>query len=108
MSYDPDENDYYAKNGYPDGRGHVFRAEMCQALIAYARAGEPVGGFLQAVLSNDLMAAVCRADQDNIRNLPAGALFIYNELPSPCHGSPAKYEAWLAKFETPKEKTNGT
>lgn len=39
------------------------------------------GGFLSAVLKNDLMAACSRADKTNKRVLPIYASFIYNKLP---------------------------
>ena len=53
------------------------------------------GGFLIAVLSNDLMAATARADHINRNNLFDICSFLYNEAPSCCHGSPEKVRAWL-------------
>lgn len=55
------------------------------------------GDFLRAVLSNDLLEAVGRADYYNIRTLPAIAAYVYNELPSPCHGTPTKVREWQTK-----------
>ncbi len=53
------------------------------------------GGFLTAVLSNDLMGAMARADNINRIELYSICNFIYNEAPSTCHGSPEKVRAWL-------------
>ena len=53
------------------------------------------GDFLQAVICNDLREAVGRADDENIRNLPAYVAYFYNEAPSLCWGSKEKMEAWL-------------
>jgi hypothetical protein len=55
----------------------------------------PTGGFLRAVFNNDLKEAVGRADENNMRNLPAYVNYLYNYAPSDCWGSPAKVEAWL-------------
>lgn len=56
----------------------------------------PVGDFLQAVLKNDLREAFMRADDVNFRAVGNYVRFLYNYAPSPCWGSPAAYEAWIA------------
>jgi len=55
------------------------------------------GGFLHAVLSNDLRAALAFADSDNLCDLYAIVVWIYNEAPSTCWGSPEKVAAWVAQ-----------
>jgi hypothetical protein len=52
-------------------------------------------------LSNDLFQAFGRADLHNTRTMYVICMYIYNELPSPCHGSPEKVEAWI-KAHKPK------
>lgn len=69
------------------------------ALQRYVEHGIPTGGFLNAVLSNELFEAMGRADWENRAALFEIVQFIYNELPSTCHGSPAKVAAWLAVGE---------
>jgi len=59
----------------------------------------PTGGFLHAVLSNDLMEACARADMHNQRRLPEIATYIYNNLPMISWGSPEKVDAWLKREE---------
>jgi len=54
------------------------------------------GGFLQAVLENDLKEACGRADDENMRNLPAYVAWLYNEAPALCWGSKANVWAWEA------------
>ena len=44
------------------------------------------GGFLMAVLSNDLFGAVGRADSENLAALVDIVQYIYNELPANCWG----------------------
>jgi hypothetical protein len=45
------------------------------------------GGFLEAVISNDLKQAVALADSENIKNIQAFAAFFYQHMPMICHGS---------------------
>lgn len=66
-------------------------------LDRYADHHEPVGDFLQAVLSNDLQAACARADSSNLWVIPVYAAYIYNELPSQSHGSREKVAAWCSQ-----------
>lgn len=67
------------------------------SLDAWANTGRPTGGFLQAVLCNDLMTAVGRADPTSFSCLKEICLYVYNELPSPCWGSAEKLQAWYDK-----------
>lgn len=60
------------------------------ALQRYVECGIMPGGFLQAVLSNDLMRAVNSADNYNRAAIPDIAKFVYNELPMAAHGSEEK------------------
>lgn len=62
----------------------------------YVDDGLPTGGFLEAVLSNDLFGAIGRADESSLHNLQAICRYVYNHVPSACWGSPAKVDAWLA------------
>ena len=57
------------------------------ALNRYVEHKLAPGGFLTAVLSNDLFGAVARADSENLVALPDIVKYIYNELPSDCWGS---------------------
>jgi hypothetical protein len=55
------------------------------------------GGFLCAVLTNDLMGAVGRADQTNIAVLVDIVRYVYNWIPGECWGSKEKMAAWSAQ-----------
>ena len=86
--------------------GYEARTQMIDALDRYAQHRQPVGDFLRAVLENNLQSAVGHADDDNLRNLPAFVGYLYNEMPSPCWGSPEKVKAWLeTSCDTPKSST---
>jgi hypothetical protein len=69
---------------------------MTYSIKAYIEVGQPVGDFLTALLSNDLMKAVSRADDNNQRNLVAWCKWLYNEAPALCFGSPEKVKLWLS------------
>jgi hypothetical protein len=86
-------------------RGMTIPPHMLTRLRAYIEQGHPVGDFLQAVLSNDLREACGRADETNIRILPVYVIYLYNEAPAACWGSPAKHQAWLQKFAAEREKS---
>ncbi len=76
--------------------GFHIDADMLDGIRNYITHGIEPGGFLTAVICNDLCGAVGRADSRNLPNLPAFVGYFYNEAPSPCWGSPAKMDAWLA------------
>lgn len=71
--------------------------QMMVSLLAYTDPNERrcVGGFLRAVLCNDLKEACARADIVNLWILPVYATWLYNEAPAACWGSPSKVDAWL-------------
>ncbi len=64
-------------------------------LREYIAARRPVGGFLTAVLSNDLAEACKRADEDNRTRICDVLVFLHAYAPAPCWGSPDKVHAWL-------------
>ena len=53
------------------------------------------GGFLTAVLSNDLFGAVGRADYENVQRIPEIVKYIYNHLPASSYGSAEEVKNWL-------------
>jgi len=59
----------------------------------------PVGGFLYAVLSNNLVDAFGHADKDNRAAMGDWVLWLFNDIPSKCWGSEDKVDAWLASGE---------
>lgn len=79
-------------------------AHMMSRLNAYINHGESVGDFLRAVISNNLKDAVGRADDVNINLLPAYVIYLYNEAPAMCWGSPELYEGWIAIKEAQRKK----
>lgn len=68
-----------------------------ESLDRYAADKIPTGDFLYAVLTNNLMEAIGRADDYNLPCLPAICSYIYNHMPMSCHGSQKKVNAWLRR-----------
>jgi hypothetical protein len=70
-------------------------------LTRYVVQGIPPGGFLTAVICNDLKEAVGRADPQNTLALHSIVAYFYNETPSACWGSPERMQDWMAarRFE---------
>lgn len=70
---------------------------MRAAMRRYIEHGIPPGSFLAAVLSNDLLGALRKADETNILALRSYGRFLYNHAPCVCHGSPDRMFAWIAR-----------
>lgn len=73
----------------------VIPALQLMSLMEYVNTGRPTGGYLEAVIANDLVDAVARADAGNLIALKATALAIYNSAPSACRGSRDAYKNWI-------------
>jgi len=67
---------------------------MLESLERYKNDGTIPGDFLVSILSNDLVAACGRADDENLANLPAYGAYVYNELPGPSWGSKENVLLW--------------
>ena len=72
-----------------------IRTDIRVSLDRYAKDRVPVGGFLTAVLANDLMEAACRADAYNRYTLYEICMYVYNEMPANCHGSREAVRKWI-------------
>lgn len=69
--------------------------EIIDSLERYVQHRIPTGGFLEAVLRNDLKGACMRADMANRHILFGIVSYIYNEIPSGSWGSPERVGKWL-------------
>lgn len=81
---------------------YPMREDLYGALERYLNHGIMSGGFLTAVLENDLAGACGRADHENIKNIPNIVGYIYNHVPSNSWGSKEKVQAYLSSL---KEET---
>lgn len=68
---------------------------MRGAMQRYIENGIPPGSFLEAVLCNDLMGALGKADSENINTLRNYGVYLYSFAPSNCFGSRQIYRDWV-------------
>ena len=69
--------------------------EIKDTLDRYVNRRIETGGFMRAVLENDLFGAVAKADLRNGNRLPEIVRYIYNNLPIGCYGSKENVNNWL-------------
>lgn len=68
-------------------------------LINYIENGWSTGGFVNAVLSNDLKGAFGKVDHINSQHVGSIVAWLWNYAPSTCWGSPEKVTAWYSQFQ---------
>jgi len=68
---------------------------LASGLGLYLVKGIEPGGFLMAVLENDLMEAFARADINSRAGMFELTKFLYNDTPGNCHGSREAVMAWM-------------
>jgi len=76
-----------------------MRPEIKDAIDRYANEHIAPGGFLTAVLENNLSEALGRADEGNLRDIHEIVKYIYWNIPAVCWGSPEKVKRWLSMRE---------
>ena len=69
--------------------------------------GVPTGGFLRAVLTNDLTEAIGRADHINGPAIPHIVAYCYEFLPHESWGSAQKVDSWLEAKRAQRELEGG-
>lgn len=88
--------DHAAAEGVP--------AHLRDGLEAYVATGRPTGGFLAAVLRNDLCDAVGRADPVSAGSLTAVVRYLRNNVPRACWGSEKNHGEWLAHEQPERDR----
>ena len=79
---------------YRDRIKELIPERMWFGFFHYLEDGILPGGFLTAVLENDFMGAVNRADDENIKLLQNYIIVLYSYLPEAAWGSKEKVRAW--------------
>ncbi len=69
------------------------------SLERYVNDRVPPGGFLYAVLCNDLEQTLARADEDNLAALKNIVTYVVMHLPRTCRGNSVAIRRWLAREE---------
>lgn len=73
---------------------------MQGALRRWVTEGIEPGGFVSAILENNLFEAFARADAENSLIIKNYLLFLYNHAPAGCYGSKEKCNAWASMFQS--------
>lgn len=69
--------------------------DIVESLHRYVFRKIPTGGFLEAVLSNDLYGACCKADSRNRNLIFEIVAFVANTIPRRCYGSYERVHQWV-------------
>lgn len=77
--------------------------EFVLRLHEYVNNGVPPGGFMFAVLANDLRGALARADHRNSTGIHSIVSFVYWYVPANAVGSIEAVEKWLAEKEEERD-----
>jgi hypothetical protein len=72
------------------------RLPQAADLRAYIEEGRPTNHFLTALLENDLMACMGRADDRNLAALKDYCEWLKSFAPGLSYGSPERVAAWIA------------
>lgn len=72
---------------------------MRDGVINYIEHHIPPGGFLTAVLENDLFQAFARADLENRESMFYICAWFNSYAPAGCYGSPEAVKNWLSQRE---------
>ena len=75
-----------------------------EALDRWVENGWYPGGFLEAVLTNNLFGAIGHADDMNRVAIFDICSYVYNEIPGNCHGSHEAMSAWAEMRRAEQEK----
>lgn len=87
---------------------HKLTEDNIAPLKRWVEQGIEPGGFLRAVICNDLREATARADRFNRRKLFEYVEWLYNEAPSACWGSETRYNNWIELHAQTTGAENGT
>lgn len=74
---------------------HLVPPHMWDAVTGYYLHRFQPGSFMTALLSNDLMGALGRADDVNAANIQRWCQFLYNYTPAGSYGTPERVRQWL-------------
>ncbi len=82
-----------AHEGYVGGF-HRIPDRMVDPLVCFLVFGDPMGGFLSAIVAGDFYRAALNADSDNFPALGHFGKWIGQTWPNASHGSYKKSESW--------------
>ena len=81
----------------------VPNSSMATGVKLYLEHGIKPGGFLTAIICNDLFGAITRADMLNIELIADWVFFFHNHAPSGSYGSEKIMNDWIEKKRNKNE-----
>lgn len=86
---------------WAQGLSRLVPQHIQHSIVRWVALGQPAqhGQFVAALLSNDLIQAVTRADETNLAALADICRFLYNYAPSHCFGSTTAYHNWTGMLD---------
>lgn len=72
-----------------------MKESLIGGLRRYVEKGIEPGSFLMAVLENNLIESIQKADATNLANIKEIVEYCYNEIPSDCWGSKEIVKEWI-------------
>ena len=101
---DIEEQRIFELDDFPATLAASLPPKIREAIDRFVWYGVPTGGFVQAVLSNDLMGAVGRADADSLSAIGLICQYVYNAVPSVCHGSREAVKSHIERGRKAREE----
>lgn len=89
---------YGIATGRPDwgeGFGRLVPAHLQGGMLRWLVLGTEPGGFMRALLTNDLMRVYDRADELSRAAIGDLTVFLYNYAPSGSWGSSENFKSWV-------------
>lgn len=87
---------------------HNIPQHMWESVRNYIEHGFAPGGFLYAVLTNNLADSFNKGDMLNAQSLGNYVRFMWWEIDSDAWGSPEKVDAWIKKGGSLGHESQGT
>ena len=75
----------------------LLHPHLRESFRRYIEQGIPPGSFMRALLSNDLREIFARADELNGSEVRNYVMWLWNNAPAFCWGSPEAVDAWIAR-----------
>ena len=89
----------------PQSSWDMIPSHMHGSVVRYLDDGIEPGGFLYAVLTNDLFGAVGKADYINKEHLKEWCSFVWMDMPSISWGDQETVEEWMKKVRIERKNS---
>lgn len=85
---------------------HLIPEHMVMGVRLYLQYGVPPGGFLNALLTNNLVSSFAHADDVNLRCMKQWATWLYAHCPMNARGSQKIVDNWIKSHAEKRETSH--